>query len=99
MTGEVQDYVAKFQSCFRIKGTKYRSRHELRLFTGTKPFQFVALYLLELLTESKSHHEHILVIAKQLTKFKQAIVLKFTMSQKATDAFLQYWAYAYDIPG
>ena len=98
MAGEVQDYVAKCQSCLRTKGTQYRSRRELRLFPATEPLSFVALDLLGPLPKSKSGHEHVLVITDRFTKFTRAIPLKSTTSQTVTDAFLQYWAYAYGVP-
>ena len=62
MTGDIQDYVSQFQLLINTKGTTYQSRRELKLFFATELFSFITLDLLGALPESKTGHEHIIVI-------------------------------------
>ena len=98
MAGNVQDYVSKYQSCLRTKGTRYRSRRKLRLFSATEPLLFVAFDLLGPLLKFNTCHEHILVITDRLTKLTHAIPLKSLTSQAVIYAFLTSWIYAYGLP-
>ena len=92
MTGDVQDYVANCQSSLRTKGTQYRLRRELRLFSATERLVFVTLDPLGPLLKSQSGHDHVLVIPDRFTKLTCAVPLKSTTSQVVTDAFLIYWS-------
>ena len=97
MAGDVQEYGAMCTSCIITKGTQYRPRRELRLLPATEPRAFVVLDLLGPLPKSTTGHDHVLVITDRFTKFTSTIPLKSTTSQMIIDAFLTYWAYAYEL--
>lgn len=98
MVNDVHQVVKDRTSFEKTKGTKYKHRQHLKLFSANGSLDFISIDLLGPLKKTKNCNQHILVITDRYTQLTRAVPMAKITAKKVSEVFIYSWIVPYGIP-
>jgi len=98
MTNDVFQTAKDCRLCAEARGTRYKTQKPMKLFTATKPLDFIAMDLLGPFQPTKNGSTDILVITDRFSKLAQVTPLTSTTAPAVANAFIDNWVIPYGLP-
>ncbi len=95
------DVVRTVRSCSNCAKERLKLRRHskwLKLFSATRPLEFVSIDILGPFRKTKNGHENLLVITDRYSKLKRAVPLRSTTAHAVPAAFCDHWVFAHGPP-
>ena len=98
MTVDIHHLVENCAPCAKNRMKEQKNVYPMRLFTATKPLEYIAMDILGPLPRTRHGMRFILVITDRFTKLTKTVALRTITSLAVAKAFCKSWVFNHGIP-